>query len=406
MINRNVLLLICCLGLTFGSWPVFAQQDADRAAVTEVVERFYDWLLAYAQPDEAGQVHNPVVDRAYRDWEALTPRLIGEIDNLLAQAGQNVVANPFRCAQNVPIRVDVGVAMLEPEAQATVLLREYDAGNPRSHNLTVLLIWQEAQWKIDGIICGETITPDGVVQSFYDGYLAHGHPDAAGHVQNALADGVYRTSAILAPEFIAHIDANRLIPASGSPDPFVCTQDLPDHVSADAMRVTDDQAIVMVHAFFANAPTPKDLLVTLRLGGMSWQITAVQCDVPPQDMALDFYTWYLDYRRYDVENGIERTPLLDWDDSHHEHLSPTLLAQLVERFQSDETRVADPVLGSQDLPSQITVDVIRESQNVATLRVSGRYPSGPETYQTFPLVLVDVEATDGHWRLTHISPVP
>ena len=65
--------------------------------------------------------------------------------------------------------------------------------------------------------------------------------------------------------------------------------------------------------------------------------------------------------------------------------------------------MADPVLCAQDLPERFATDVLDANDNAATVQMSGLYPSGPGSYNIYPLTNIRLELIDGQWQLTDIT---
>ena len=73
-----------------------AQQPDDTPEA--VVEAFYTWYLDYIGSGE--NLRNPLVDRAYRESDLLTERLIARLDEELD--ADFIHADPILCAQDIP----------------------------------------------------------------------------------------------------------------------------------------------------------------------------------------------------------------------------------------------------------------------------------------------------------------
>ena len=105
----------------------------------QVTQDFYAWYIGYAQKA------NPLVDKAYRHSEALTPDFIARLDEFTA--GQ-MMFDPILCAQDVPSSVAT-TATEVTGATATVHVETSFAG----HALDVKLARQGHAWQIADVVC-------------------------------------------------------------------------------------------------------------------------------------------------------------------------------------------------------------------------------------------------------------
>ena len=252
------------------------------------------------------------------------------------------------------------------------------------------------------ITCQENFTPEGVVETFYQWYLAYSRPDGEGNFADPLVYGAYREYPYLAPTLIADIDNQLTNQELGAGDPFLCAQDRPAGVSVDIASTTDTTATGMVHEFFTGNGMRRDLLMELAGSENNWQINKIACEVTPEAVALVFFNEYLIYARYDVEHDIERTPVLDWGFRWQDYLTPELLISVMDTFTSEEIFPADPLSCAQDLPVSLSAEANALTDTQVVIRLSGEYPSGPDTYTASPLVEAELQLIDGQWQLTDI----
>ncbi len=390
-----------------GVWAVGPRPETAMAQGPEspeaVAEAFYTWYLDYTRPDpQTGEFDNPLVDGAYRESPYLSQALIERVE-AMADEEMGFMADPFLCAQDTPERV--AVELIEAgEETASVLVQTYFGFNPLPHNLTAHLVRTEGAWQIDAITCGERVTPEGVVEGFYQDYIAYARPVAQPETfRNPLVDGFYREDDRLSADLIAQVD-EQVAAGQLMADPLLCAQDVPMGVSADAAMVAEETATVIVHQFFSGNPEPRDILVSLGRGAEGWQIESITCQVPPEAIAAHFYRLYSIFARHDLETGGERQPLTDWGYRWvTEYLSEGLLRQLSEGFASGEPRQADPVLCAQNIPARIEATVVESAADRAVVLVSGQYPSGPDSYESYPLATVELAQTEGRWAITAIT---
>jgi hypothetical protein len=104
---------------------------------------FYTWYLAYIGDRVSGEMHNPLVDRAYRNCDLLSDRFVQDLDGLLVEG---IFADPILMAQDIPhdFTVDPGIE----EGTAIVHLQ---FGIEAAHHLEVTMIDEMGAWKIDRI---------------------------------------------------------------------------------------------------------------------------------------------------------------------------------------------------------------------------------------------------------------
>lgn len=122
-------------------------QATDGLAPDAVVSEFYEWYLGYI--DGAGERRNPLVDRAYWSSEHLSDRFVAEVDEQL-DAAEHILGDPFLMAQDVPVKVELGEAVIEG-TEAKVAVEMYWGGNPVPSERIVSLVQIGGQWHIDGV---------------------------------------------------------------------------------------------------------------------------------------------------------------------------------------------------------------------------------------------------------------
>jgi hypothetical protein len=411
---KMLFLLAAVIFMAAFSAAIMAVDPPEENGPGATTEAFYTWYLEYTIPDENGHIVNPLVDRAYRGSPYLTEALIERIDAQLAE--DHIVADPFLCAQDVPESFEAqmvewhpSVAMMSCTAEqscqaievmprrAVVMLRQFFAGNPRSYNITVELIAEDEDWRLDNIICGDFITPVGVTGAFYDWYLDYTTPDEAGHFNNPLVDKAYREAPYLSVGLIEEMDT--LLSEPIMFDPFLCAQDIPEWYRVEEIDTGADTAQVMVLTYFSGNPVPSRLLVELTLSDEGWQLREIICRVSPEAVTVGFYNMYMAYVDYDQLHNIGRSPLADWSHDWSLFLDDTLYNELVARLSEPE-RVADPVLCAQDMPERIQVEVQDTGEEQVTLLVRGDYPYGPDTYTGYDLAVAELRLQDRQWKLT------
>ena len=114
--------------------PAPVEQSPDQ-----VTQDFYAWYIDYAQ------TANPLVNKAYRDSDALTRDFVAWLDEFTAQP---MMFDPILCAQDVPSSVATTAADVSG-ATATVRVETSFAG----HAFDVRLTQEGGAWKIAEVIC-------------------------------------------------------------------------------------------------------------------------------------------------------------------------------------------------------------------------------------------------------------
>ncbi len=370
--------------------PFVAAQEA--ASPQAVVESFYGWYLAYLTPDAQGNFRNPMVDRAYRNRVELTPALVARMDALMEEGA--LWADPFLCAQDVP-QAFTTTLIAQGEEIASVLV-EQRFGLSR-HAVTVTLRATEMGWQIDGVTCGETVTPAGVVSRFYEQYIAYGRYDeVAGTARNPLQDGVYRDPTLLSTEQIASLDA---LVAAGDlvADPLLCAQDLPAGVGAETIRANEETALVALREYFNGMADPRTLAVALIRQDGGWRIDEVRCELAADEAIALVYSQYAEHVRRAMDWGVPvnllQNPMIPWRYFLADGLLETLAAE------AGEPRIADPILCAQDIPAAFTVEALEDG----AYRVNGLYPAGPDALTAYPLARVQTESGSRGLLITAIS---
>lgn len=372
-----ILLILVLPSLSLGI--VNAQEETNPVPV---VESFYNWYLDYTGYDEAsGEFRNPLVDGSYMQREELATSLVETIETLAADQG-GYHADPFLCAQDVPVSAEY--LAVAPDA---VLVSLYFGWNPRPHTLLVQL---DDDGLMAAVMCRETITPRGTVESFYNDYL-----------ETRSVQGATLLTETLQAD-IASAYENREL---GSGDPVLCAQDIPQYVAVDPAQVGTDAATMIVREYFANNPQPYSITVDL-VRDDRWQINAITCEVLPETVVALLYNEFIVNISYDHANGIERTPITDWTPQPWaQYMTEGLLNDLVATYEGDEPRMADPFLCAQDVPEWVETTALSASQSDrVSIQVSGAYPAGPDEYTTADLAQVELATGEtGQWQIIAVT---
>ena len=121
--------------------------NADAETPQEVVENFYTWLLDYIGNRAEGEFHNPMVERAYRDSNALSQSYIKELDRLM-ESDTPLGHDPLLCAQDVPQFVEIKEMAIEGDQAVAQMGSSFP-----NHRFEVHLDKIEGTWKITSIVC-------------------------------------------------------------------------------------------------------------------------------------------------------------------------------------------------------------------------------------------------------------
>lgn len=273
--------LAACAGVRL---PGAAPADPLRMTPEEVVEAFYNWALEYPG--------NAVVEGAFRDSPFLSHSFIQSLDECLNDPQNFFPADPLFLAQSFPKGFRVrGISLAENRAQ--VVLHQ-DFGGGAFLDLTIDLVLEDGEWKIDRIQNGNPLTPGGVTKLFYNAYI---RSIQAG--QSPLIDGTYRSSPYLSAEFIEQIDAQRTSSRSLELDLF--SMAAPGLAGVDVYEpvIEGDSATVLVEFFWLVPEGPaREQLRKIHLSKRDglWQIeeisTQTYADISPEPaLQLPLEAW-------------------------------------------------------------------------------------------------------------------
>jgi len=113
----------------------------------QVVEGFYAAYLDSVGDRSAGEFHNPLVERTYRELPQLSAAYVQEIDADLDEA-EFIAADPFLCAQDVPGEVWVKDVKEDGGEAVAVVTTDF-----ADHQFSVTLERLEGEWKITEVLC-------------------------------------------------------------------------------------------------------------------------------------------------------------------------------------------------------------------------------------------------------------
>ncbi|NDJ77911.1 MAG: DUF3828 domain-containing protein [Chloroflexi bacterium] len=392
MFSKFLSLVLIGAVLALAAAPATAQ-GGDPA---DVVSSFYGWLFDYGGYDEgSGEFRNPLVDGSYAERPEVSPDLVAQID-AIREAESGFHYDPLTCAQDVAESFAIAAVMQGEDASASVLVETYFGWNPHPNPFLVTLRQQsDGGWQITGVNCQETVTPRGVAEAFYNWYLA----------QVPGGEAQAERSPLLTDDLNARLAEARSQRELGGGDPVLCAQDIPSQFAVDEVMVGQAEATMVVREFFSGNPDPRLLTVKL-VYDQQWLIDNIVCEVAPETIVELLYNEYILHTSYDLQRGIERTPLADWGVyPWAEYMGEALLADLLEIYRGAALRPADPFLCAQDLPMWVTAEPVQGPQSDSvTVQVLGMYSSGPAS--TTDVLLAEARMTTtatGDWQMVDIT---
>jgi hypothetical protein len=386
-----------------GCSPAPVPAEASPSTPEAAVESFYEWYMGYSG--------NALVDGAYRSSEYLTDEFVQQVDEIVASFDRGGY-DPFLCAQDVPASLSVGEVAVSGEEASVVVRETWNPGTEYElvHDVTVALRLVDGTWKIADVTCAApdsgAMTPEQVVEGFYDWYLGYIGDPASGEMRSPLADGAYRSSEYLTGEFVQQVDEIIASFGKGGYDPFLCAQDVPRSLTVDAAAVSGEEASVVVHEIWnpgTKVESVHDVAVTLQLVDGAWKIADITCGVPeagifpmpegpipvtPAEAVEGFYSWYIWYAQK-VGN-----PLADGAYRSSEYLTAEFVQEVDEIIASFDKGGYDPFLCAQDVPERFTLDEPAVSGDRATVVVRTSLEGHAFT--------VEVSEMDGRWAVSDV----
>lgn len=385
--------LVCTLMALF-TLPAAAQDDP-----AEVANSFYAWYLDYVGYDETSQeFRNPLVDGSYQERTELSTELIEEVATIQDEQG-GYHYDPFLCAQDIPASVEIAEVDYLTDYDVAILMETNFGFNPHPNYMVVSLQEQNTDgWRITGVHCQDAFyTPRGVTEAFYTWYLGQ-LPDG---------EGLQASYPHLTDDLNAQLDQNRQ-QGPGGGDPVLCAQDFPISIAVNAVMIGENDATMLVREYFTGNPQPHSLTVSL-VHDEQWMIDDIVCEVAPETVADLLYNEFITFMRYDLEHGIDRTPIADWSTyPWAQYMGEDVLNGLLAQYRSGEALPADPFLCAQDVPAWVDAERVEAGiDGNVTLRINGAYPSGPETYTTYGLTLLEMALSPtGDWQIVELICEP
>jgi hypothetical protein len=338
-----------------------ASAPGDPAAVAAA---FYDWYLAYADP-EAGR--NPLVDRVYRESEHLSTAGVAAIDAKLAQMEAmygGLMFDPILMAQALPQAISAEVWKVDGENASVIVHEQF---GETVHDVTVDLVVEEGDWRIAQIRDGSPATADGATKLFFGNYIEQARAALDNDSPSLLHSGAYRDNPYLTAALIAQVDGLR----EGGDlayDPFLLAQDIPEDILVEKPLIDGDSAVVRVGRRYSGTPQPSYISVHLVREGERWLIDSIQLEestagsetagaatVEPATVVESFYAWWI----ASVESGIageSENPLMTQGYHGSPYLTPTFIAEVDEIIAGFDRGGYDPFLCAQDVPTELFVD--------------------------------------------------
>lgn len=369
----SLLLLIVLLALSAcrpaGEMPVERAQDpaaegADSLPAgepvtigdpVEIASGFYEWYLAYNNPEEG---RNALVDHAYRESEYLSTRLIGavnaDLERMRTEYG-GAGADPFLMAQAIPQAVEI--EHWETGADRACVIAHQLFGE-RIRDLTVDLTVEDGTWKIDQIRVGSPLTPEGVTELFLTDYLKQAQAALQEGTAGMLQSGTYRESELLSPAFVTAVDETVAGFDRGGYDPFLCAQDLPHALNIGEPVIEGDTATVMVGRYYAGTAQPTYMTVELVQVDGRWLIVGIRPlseSAAPQDGTPETVVeaFYAEWREAIASGG---GPLQSGAYHESAYLTAAFAAQIDGIVAGFDRGGYDPFLCAQDVPAELAVD--------------------------------------------------
>ncbi|HSM56590.1 MAG TPA: DUF3828 domain-containing protein [Candidatus Sulfomarinibacteraceae bacterium] len=387
--------------------------EPDTTTPAGVVEAFYTW---YLEQDGAGEFsHSPY----------LTRRLIAAVTE--AREAGYLGADPFLLAQQKPATIRVEEVAAGP-ATAQVVLHQYwslDVEEGMAWDLTLDMVREEGRWKIDHIQRGSPLTPEGVVQLFYNWYFGQGDHDpavgSAGYAHaaagNPLADRTYRQSPYLAPSFVADVDEllaqmEAAAPDSLRYDPFLRACNHPRGFFVVAQQTTreGDTTVVPVQLFYGQQQATIDVVVTRENG--RWLINDVEGELPDeataaaQVAALFTETYFGRWYAYADAQGLSHAgegdlrgflQQIGYVYENSPFLSATFAADARQKLTVDDEAV-DPFFLAAGIPATIEIDEVWTEGDRAEVRLLQRWHEGHESRP----VTVTLVREGGRWVIDDV----
>jgi len=229
----------------------FAQAAAAQLASpspSAVVASFFEaYLERLENIDSEG---NPLANRAYADFDELSPAFIDELDALIGGPGF-IRFDPFLLAQDVPARIEVGAEVIAGDGASVAVVQYWPSGpdEETARLLTVELVRANAngRWLIESIYEGDEALAARTVEALYLEYT-----DFALNIGNPLVRGAHRTMVMLSDRFIAELDA--LVEQPLVADPVLCAQDIPLSYAIGVVEVNTDRAFVELVPYWPTGP--------------------------------------------------------------------------------------------------------------------------------------------------------
>ena len=109
------------------------------------VEAFYTWYLGAIGIPGSENFHNPIQEGTFRTSGFLSPKLIADIDAIVASFDTKAAYDPFLLAQNIPLDFYVS-----PSTEDNTILLHQVWGT-EEHILKITLVENKGRWQMDSI---------------------------------------------------------------------------------------------------------------------------------------------------------------------------------------------------------------------------------------------------------------
>jgi hypothetical protein len=254
----------------------------------------------------------------------------------------------------------------------------------------------------------EGLSPQQVTANFYNWYLDLAGNRADSSFVNPLVSGAYRDSEYLSATFMAQVDEMTMASRDGLGfDPFLLAQDIPVSFEVQEATVNEATAVVDIHFYWGGNPDPSVRTVHLKLENGRWLIDGLTMEMVetvtppapqmPERVAAAFYTWYLDYIGDRASDNF-RNPLVDQAYHDAPYLTASFIGhvdELLAEMRAQDMGGYDPFLCAQDIPTEMTPDVVFARNGVASVVMRSSFPNH--------LVTVDLRPEGDSWVISNIT---
>jgi hypothetical protein len=207
-------------------------------------------------------------DRAYSRSVYLSKAFIARLDIALSDKDSPLNVDPFTFSQSNPVGFWVEMLEESPDQARLIVHLEWIMV---SVDLTIDMVVEDGQWKVDRIQEGNPTTPDGAVRLFYSWYIDYSRAKGS-----PLVGKGYRSSLYLSDAFINRVDGMYAGRVSSTRDPFTLVSSCPDWISAFPAEPDGETATVTIQLFWEEGEQEQLRKVHLIQHNGRWLIDHVQ----------------------------------------------------------------------------------------------------------------------------------